>query len=83
LDRVAGVVVSTLALTWALAALWPRGDVPAWPAVTLGLVGLSLSWGRGRVVARAIGSILAVLATALGCAQLAVLWAAAAVLSHM
>jgi len=82
-DRVAGVLLSVCALIWAMAALWPRGDLPAWPAVSLGLLGLALSWTRGRVWARAMGSIVAVVATLLGCAQIAVLWAAAEAMSYM
>lgn len=69
------------ALAWAMAALWPRGDLAAWPAVTMGLLAISTSWRRGPAVSRAMTSIAGALAALAGITQIAVLWAAASALT--
>jgi hypothetical protein len=71
------------ALAWLPASLWPRAALPAWPAVSLGLVAVLVSWGRGGALLRALGGIAGLLAALVGAAQIAVLWGAAWGMSYM
>ena len=74
------VVPLSLALggvAWGMASLAPGGDVPAWPAVSLGVVALAVSFRRGPALPRAFASLLGSAAIVAGGAQIAVLWAAA------
>ena len=63
----------------AVASLSPGRDLPAWPAVSLGLIALVLSFRRGPALPRAFASLMGTLAVAVGGTQIAVLWAAARV----
>lgn len=71
------------ALSWVPASLWPRAGLPAWPAVSLGLLAMLLCWGRGGALLRVAGGLCGLLAAAGGAAQIGVLWAAAWGLSYM
>lgn len=71
------------ALAWLPASLWPGTGLPAWPAVSMGLLAVLVSWGRGGAGLRALGGITGLLAAAVGAAQIGVLWAAAGALSYM
>ncbi len=71
------------ALAWVPASLWPGAGLPAWPAVSLGLVAVLVSWGRGGALLRGLGGIAGFVAAAAGAAQIAVLWGAAWALSYM
>jgi hypothetical protein len=71
------------ALAWVPASLWPRAGLPAWPAVSLGLLAVLVSWGRGGAILRALGGITGLLAAIVGTAQVAALWIAAWVVSYM
>jgi len=71
------------ALAWLPASLWPRAGLPAWPAVSLGLLAVLVSWGRGGALLRALGGIAGLLAAVVGTAQIAALWAAAWAISYM
>ncbi|MCX4244578.1 hypothetical protein [Paraliomyxa miuraensis] len=71
------------ALAWLPASLWPRAGLPAWPGVSLGLLAVLISLGRGGALLRALGGICGLLAAAVGAAQIGVLWAAAWGLSYM
>ena len=82
---VVATLLSALALTWALAALWPSGGLAAWPGMTLGLIGTAASWRPGPLALRCMGSILGAVAAALAAAQIVALWSVAEILtlSHM
>lgn len=71
------------ALAWVPASLWPGAGLPAWPAVSLGLVAVLVSWGRGGALLRATGGIAGLVAAAVGAAQIAALWMAAWSVSYM
>jgi len=71
------------ALAWVPASLWPRAGLPAWPAVSLGLLALLVSWGRGGALLRALGGIAGLLAALAGTAQIVTLWLAAWIVSYM
>ena len=71
------------ALAWVPASLWPGAGLPAWPAVSLGLLAVLVSWGRGGALLRALGGIAGLLAAIAGAAQITVLWLAAWVVSYM
>lgn len=62
---------------WAVASLAPGGDLPAWPAVSLGLIALGLSLPRGPALPRAFASLMGALAVTVGGGQIALLWVAA------
>ena len=66
-------------VAWAVASLAPGSDQPAWPAVSLGLVALCLSFRRGPALPRAFASLMGALAVTVGGGQIALLWAAARV----
>lgn len=83
LESTLALVVSMAALGWAVAALWPGGQLPAWPAVSLGVLALYGSWGRGVALQRGIASIAGTVAAALGILQIVVLWGAAEGLSRV
>ena len=74
------LLLAAVALLWAIGALWPRADLPAWPAVAVGVAALVGSWGRGPVLQRALASIVGLTAAGLGAAQIAILWATASFL---
>ena len=76
-------LLGVAALAWVPASLWPRTGLPAWPAVSLGLVAVLVSWGRGGALLRALGGIAGLLAAVAGAVQIAVLWAAAWSMSYM
>jgi hypothetical protein len=71
------------ALAWVPASLWPGAGLPAWPAVSLGLVAALVSWGRGGALLRVLGGIAGLFAAVVGAAQIAVLWLAAWSVSYM
>ena len=71
------------ALAWLPASLWPKAALPAWPAVSLGLLAVLIAFGRGGALLRALGGICGLMAAAVGAAQIGVLWAAAWGLSYM
>jgi hypothetical protein len=71
------------ALAWIPASLWPAAGLPAWPAVSLGLVAVLVSWGRGGAILRALGGIAGLVAAIVGAAQIAALWVAAGIISYM
>lgn len=77
------LALGLLALLWVPASLWPAAGLPAWPAVSLGLLAVLVSWGRGGALLRGLGGIAGLLAAMAGGAQIAVLWAAAWGLSYM
>lgn len=77
------MVLGLGALAWLPASLWPRAALPAWPAVSLGLLAVLVSWGRGGALMRAVGGICGFLGAAVGAAQIGVLWAAAWGMSYM
>lgn len=77
------LLLGLCAVAWVPASLWPRAGLPAWPAVSLGLVAVLMSWGRGGALLRGLGGIAGGLAAAAGAAQIAALWIAAWGLSHM
>lgn len=77
------LALGLLALGWVPASLWPEAGLPAWPAVSLGLLAVLVSWGRGGALLRGLGGIAGLLAAMAGGAQIAVLWASAWGLSHM
>jgi hypothetical protein len=76
-------LLGVAALAWLPAALWPAAGLPAWPGVSLGLLAVLLSWGRGGALLRALGGIGGLLAVLAGTAQIAVLWGAAWLMSYM
>lgn len=76
-------MLGLVALAWVPASLWPGAGLPAWPAVSLGLVAVLVSWGRGGALLRAIGGIAGLVAATVGSAQIAVLWMAAWFVSYM
>jgi hypothetical protein len=71
------------AVAWVPVSLWPGAGLPAWPAVSLGLVAVLMSWGRGGALLRGLGGIAGCLAAAAGAAQIAALWVTAWGLSYM
>lgn len=77
------LVLGLAAVAWLPASLWPRAGLPAWPAVSLGLVAVLVSWGRGGAGLRALGGIAGLVAALVGTAQIAALWMAAWGLSYM
>ena len=77
------LALGLLALAWLPASLWPDAGLPAWPAVSLGLLAVLVSWGRGGALLRSLGGIAGLLAAAVGAAQIAVLWATVWGLSYM
>ena len=79
----ASLALGLLALAWIPASLWPGAGLPAWPAVSLGLLAVLVSWGRGGALLRGLGGIAGLIAAGLGTVQIAVLWAAASTLSYM
>lgn len=76
-------LLGVAALAWVPASLWPGAGLPAWPAVSLGLLAVLVSWGRGGALLRALGGIAGFVAAALGAAQIAALWVAAGSMSYM
>lgn len=71
------------ALGWVPASLWPAAGLPAWPAVSLGLLAVLTSWGRGGALLRSVGGIAGIVAATAGTLQIGVLWAAAWGMSYM
>lgn len=76
-------MLGVAALAWVPASLWPGAGLPAWPAVSLGLVAVLVSWGRGGALLRALGGIAGLVAATAGAAQIAALWMAAWAMSYM
>lgn len=79
----AALALGLLALAWVPASLWPGAGLPAWPAVSVGLVAILVSWGRGGALLRGLGGIAGLVAAALGALQIGGLWSAAWALSYM
>lgn len=77
------LLLGLAALAWVPASLWPGTGLPAWPAVSLGLVAVLISWGRGGALLRSLGGIAGIIAATAGALQIGVLWAAAWGLSYM
>ncbi len=70
-----GAGFGVAAVVAALASLWPAGEVPAWPAGTLGLLALAALSFEGDVRPRALGTLCASTATLVCGVELAGLWA--------
>lgn len=77
------LLLGVAALAWVPASLWPGAGLPAWPAVSLGLLAVLVSWGRGGALLRGIGGITGLVAATAGGLQIGVLWAAAWGMSYM
>ncbi len=77
------LALGLVALAWLPASLWPDAGLPAWPAVSLGLLALLVSWGRGGALVRSLGAVTGTLAALGGAVQIAVLWGAAWAVSYM
>lgn len=54
-----GATLGVLAVTAALASLWPDGGIPAWPAGSLGLAAVAALAFKGDVRPRALGTLCA------------------------
>ncbi|MCH9688920.1 MAG: hypothetical protein K0V04_46230 [Deltaproteobacteria bacterium] len=79
----ASLALGLTALAWVPVSLWPGAGLPAWPAVSLGLLALLVSWGRGAAAVRSVGAMTGTVAAMAGGLQIAVLWAAAWGMSYM
>ena len=79
----AALLLGLGALSWVPLSLWPGAGLPAWPAVSVGLLAVLVSFGRGGALLRSLGGIAGLLAAAVGAVQIAVLWGAAWTLSYM
>ena len=68
-------------VAWVGVSLLP-GGFPAWPSVSLGLIGVGLAWPSGRALPRAVGVFLSLLGIAVGAAQIAGLYWVGAQAGH-
>jgi hypothetical protein len=61
--------------TWAIVMVVPGiADLPAWPAVSVGLFALVFARAPGRALARGIGAFLGVVGLVVGMAKILALW---------
>ena len=79
----ASLALGLAALAWVPASLWPGTGLPAWPAVSIGLLAVLVSWGRGGALLRGLGGITGLMAATVGALQIGGLWTAAWALSYM
>ncbi|PRQ06370.1 hypothetical protein [Enhygromyxa salina] len=60
---------------WAAAILWPSvGDLPAWPAASVGIFALMFARAPGRPLLRGLGAFLGALGLIVGAGKILALW---------